>query len=189
TSWDVNRYRETLSSHNTGMNEEWETNLKRRYPPIYAPTSFECEPAVVLDRHGNILTWYLPGILKPERQVGSASEKSWRSNLELYCDLPEGMKMGTMSMSPAWFEQGHETLDDKMKVSSAFRSSKAISWLNKSRSTFALIGGILAVTQPDVFDMGMAAVEKLFRDPTLVGNPEHLVDVLEHWNLPFSALS
>ena len=46
-------------------------------PAVNAPKAMEAnqdfplldKPAIIIDRHGNILLWYLPGILRDERQV------------------------------------------------------------------------------------------------------------------------
>ena len=54
---------------------------------------------------------------------------------------------------------------------------------------FALIGGILSIIQPLLFDMGVQALQALESDPKLCDNPERLREVLEFWHVPFSGIS
>jgi hypothetical protein len=54
---------------------------------------------------------------------------------------------------------------------------------------FALIGGILSIIQPLLFDMGIQALKQLESDRDLCENPERLRDVLGFWHAPFSAIS
>jgi hypothetical protein len=122
-----------------------EASLKREYPPLNKVKA--SKPCIVVDAHGIILAWYLPGILNDSRQVGlftlsdhsnqcdahqnnimlatenlyplvkksigkksetkSETGISWRihpKNFNSGTDVPEG----AVSMSPAWFQQGHE---------------------------------------------------------------------------------
>ena len=67
---------------------------------------------------------YLPNILRPERHVSMfadlkllepvlknpKSSNSWRTSSEYYRPVKNGLKPGSMNISPAWFEQGHEVL-------------------------------------------------------------------------------
>lgn len=62
-------------------------------------------------------------------------------------------------------------------------------WLTKSRLPFALIGGILSVIQPELFEAGQEALRKLGLDPKYCDNPERLLEVLAIWYPPFSALA
>ena len=54
---------------------------------------------------------------------------------------------------------------------------------------FALIGGILSIIQPSLFDMGIQSLQQLESDPNLCDNPERLREVLRFWHAPFSAIS
>jgi hypothetical protein len=62
-------------------------------------------------------------------------------------------------------------------------------WLRKSRLPFALMGGILSIVQPELFDLGVQALQTLESDPEICDNPERLRELLGIWHLPFSALS
>jgi hypothetical protein len=62
-------------------------------------------------------------------------------------------------------------------------------WLEKSRLPFALIGGILSIIQPKLFEAGVKALKTLGSTPTHCDNPERLLEVLAIWYPPFSALA
>ena len=45
-----------------------EAALMRRYPPDDSDLTVS-SPRIIQDMHGNIITWYLPGILNDSRKV------------------------------------------------------------------------------------------------------------------------
>jgi hypothetical protein len=69
------------------------------------------------------------------------------------------------------------------------KDNSTCEWLRKNRLPFALMGGILSIIQPELFDMGVQALQALESEPELCDNPERLREVLRCWHLPFSALS
>jgi hypothetical protein len=115
---------------------------------------------------------------------------NWRTSSETYRPIVDGLKPGSMNISPAWFEQGHESEEHLLKVSADLaRENPTCEWLRKNRLPFALIGGILSVIHPELFDMGVEALRALESEPDLCDNPGRLLEVLRFWHLPFSALS
>jgi hypothetical protein len=69
-SWLAADYAEALSNSGkrcTGMQENIEERLRRLFPP--AATETIAEPCLVTDAEGNILLWFLPGLLGKEKQV------------------------------------------------------------------------------------------------------------------------
>ena len=77
-----------------------------------------------------------------------------------------------------------------LKVSEGLaRDNPTCDWLRKNRMPFALIGGILSIIQPLLFDMGVQALQALESDLKLCDNPERLREVLEFWHVPFSGIS
>ena len=69
-AWDAQRYDASLPKKPMGRNEADEERMKKRYPinEDYNDQPIN-EPAIVVDRHGKILVWYLPGALSKARQV------------------------------------------------------------------------------------------------------------------------
>jgi hypothetical protein len=77
-----------------------------------------------------------------------------------------------------------------LKVSEELtRENPTCQWLRMNRMPLALIGGILSIIQPLLFDMGVQALQALESDPELCDNPGRLREVLEFWHVPFSGIS
>lgn len=62
-------------------------------------------------------------------------------------------------------------------------------WLRKCRLPFALIGGILSIVQPELFESGREAFRLLAADPNASDDPQQLREILANWYTPFSALA
>jgi hypothetical protein len=50
------------------MNDNLEEILRKNFKPLKV-NHLEITPCTIADRHGQVLLWYLPNILRPERQV------------------------------------------------------------------------------------------------------------------------
>jgi hypothetical protein len=68
--WDAQRYDASLPKKPTGRNEPDEERMTQRYPldDEYKDRLIS-EPAIIVDQHGRIVAWYLPGALAKSRQV------------------------------------------------------------------------------------------------------------------------
>jgi hypothetical protein len=73
--WDATRYADRLprmpSRSGTVGGLKMEACLNGRYPPRNNSTAevHISRPCIIVDKHGVILAWHLPGILKDSRQV------------------------------------------------------------------------------------------------------------------------
>ena len=140
TAWDVQRYADRINPRNTGIGADHrEEALSHMFKPVDNAPALEIMPCTITDRHHRLLLWYLPNILRSERQVNAAlcnarrclqppqqsmfadlrqieavlkinhsQPTNWRNGPEFYRPVEGGLKPGTMNISPAWFEQGHE---------------------------------------------------------------------------------
>jgi hypothetical protein len=142
--WDVTRYADKLPrmAANSGTKAalEKEVQMKRQYPPLddSAAEPPVSRPCVIVDKHGIILAWYLPGILQDSRQVSLFTLSDRCIKFDLFQNKmmaateklrPLLMKRqigaswrtdpkkfcpgtkgpkGSVDISPAWFQQGHE---------------------------------------------------------------------------------
>ncbi|KAG1851128.1 hypothetical protein F4604DRAFT_1934137 [Suillus subluteus] len=97
-------------------------------------------PATIVDRGGNIVTIYLPNILSPSRvdhvnsatkalrnvllrSIPSSSDKSsWRSQGFVIPEEGGEFGAGRITVSPAYFMQRHERLQDPMVTSASYSS-------------------------------------------------------------------
>ncbi|KAI0943983.1 hypothetical protein AcV7_001922 [Taiwanofungus camphoratus] len=157
-------------------------------------------PVTVVDQHGKILVWHLPDVLSPEHQIwdNSAmlnqvlkshhpqSEGNWRMKSEYYMneDQCEQFLPGCINLSPAWFQQGHESMSFNPEICSVLKKPDSVSrvWLQRMRETSALIGGIMSIIHPELYRSGMASLRGMQWLPGVN-------EVLKEWHLPFNAMS
>ena len=62
-------------------------------------------------------------------------------------------------------------------------------WMNRSFETHILIGGLLGVLQPELYDVGKSGIFTFIDNPALVTNPNDLREALACWNVPFDNIS
>ena len=100
------------------------------------------------------------------------------------------LKPGTVSLSPAWFQQGHESSEFKLEVGAQMkRGAVGANWSLEMQESSALIGGILSIIHPQLYEQGMEALRRLETENGFVDDEEELYAALKHWTPPFSALS
>ncbi|KAH9166668.1 hypothetical protein EDB89DRAFT_1857208 [Lactarius sanguifluus] len=135
--------------------------MRRQYPPrndlaVDIPIS---RPCIVIDMQGVILAWHLPGILSDSWQkLHSMLEKrpkgtSWRVDLGYFPSGLEGLQ-GLADFSPAWFQQGHEMVQEFPQVSASLKKLAALDWLDHTTESNSIMGAILAVIHPELYDAG-----------------------------------
>ena len=78
-----------------------------------------------------------------------------------------------------------------MKVSPHLKSRTglAASWLQQTKDFTALVGGILNIIQPDLYQFGYQALRDLANNPNSTDSPVELLCALWSWYSLFSALS
>ncbi len=80
--------------------------------------------------------------------------------------------------------------DDKLAVSPPLqKNGVGLKWLDANQSTNILVGAILMVVQPDLYEIGCKALSELAVNPEHVSNSQYLAEALTKWNLPFNAIS
>ncbi|KAI6114442.1 hypothetical protein F5141DRAFT_1213631 [Pisolithus sp. B1] len=142
------------------------------------------DPATVLDVHGRVMLWYLPGIIPPERVKhlnrihlplkGSLVKHSKRKNESSmrfgHRDVPEldGRDMdpladamfghGRLMNSPATFQQGHLRLQDKVYESSNLKIPAVKEWLHEISYAEEFWNSISGLVLPDLARVGKDAI-------------------------------
>lgn len=71
TSWSVENYCQDLQKKCSGTNIKVEEAMRKKFPPVHTEMELYTTPMMVTDVNGNILVWYLPGILEPRMQVSA----------------------------------------------------------------------------------------------------------------------
>jgi hypothetical protein len=62
-------------------------------------------------------------------------------------------------------------------------------WLSLMVESSALIGGILSLVHPDLYEAGKQAMLHLDQHPNMADRPERLKQLLQVWSAPFHGLS
>ncbi|KAI9431400.1 hypothetical protein H4582DRAFT_2082573 [Lactarius indigo] len=194
--WDATRYAEKLPKKfprpGTAAADAGEAIMRRQYPPrndsaADIPIS---RPCIIVDMQGVILAWHLPGILNDSRQseMMAATAKlhpllekrrtgtSWRLDPGYF---PSGLDghQGLIDLSPAWFQQGHE-------VSVSLKNPAALDWLDRATETNSIMGAILAVIHPELYDAGRDTF-KVLRSCSEIKPQE----ILHKWTSVYSGIS
>ncbi|EGO04394.1 hypothetical protein SERLA73DRAFT_44070, partial [Serpula lacrymans var. lacrymans S7.3] len=161
-------------------------------------------PFIIMDIHGRIVLWYLPGILTEEKQqsmCGSLQHlkrnmeskcpkkpsKSWRQSSEYYknpgdCQLFPG---GLINLSSV-VQLGHESLHKSTLLGTGEL------WLQSFVETRALMSAILHVAHPALYGSAQEVLITLsFTHPSLPIFTVHQSDVtvLKVWSSVFNVLS
>lgn len=66
-----------------------------------------------------------------------------------------------------------------------------LKWLVETEDAMALIGGILSIAQPELYQVGRQAMQRLadHRGELLPTQTKELMEALEHWWTPFNAIT
>ncbi|KAH9474714.1 hypothetical protein JR316_0013179 [Psilocybe cubensis] len=207
-SWKADDYKDWLEVNGKGArgtNAEFERRVAEEFPPLVPGVIvFETEPFILCDIKGNILMWYLPGALKNRRQLkmwkelkilqGSFSideySSSWRKNTSNYMKREDCKTLapGTVSMAPAWFQQGHAK-SNPLEVSAELRKARGLRWIENFSDSAALIGAALSIMHTWQWQLAIQAMDNLYRDPDLVAKNETLPRVLNAWTSPLTGIS
>jgi hypothetical protein len=236
TDWDVRRYADRITMKYPGIGEEFEETMQKSFKPLKTSYHLEVTPCTITDRHGWVLVWYLPNILRPERQVRLSGftipDWHWRKigfNVRWPQNGGKGVEdwfdqVGFLAVRPRFFSCGPKRVEDwelqyfsrlvwagapgtsvlgrylsfwpvpkseehLLKVSAELRDDRLFAWLKKCQLPFALIGGILSIIQPELYNLGLEALRKLELHPEFCDNPKRMLEILGLWYAPFSALS
>lgn len=76
-----------------------------------------------------------------------------------------------------------------MQVSAAIRTSAGAEFLGAVAESTSIFAGVLSLIQPELYEVGMSGLRKLWQDPSLVETPSLLQAALEIWSVPFTGLS
>ncbi|KAG1721478.1 uncharacterized protein EDB91DRAFT_1088443 [Suillus paluster] len=163
---NIVRYSKLISLKDTGHNEEREKELLDRSPPGHDGTMFIDIPTTVLDITGAILVWILnilqEEIWKASQLLNPTLEKSvkvggsWQTNEEWFGQGSRNGEIaaGCINISPAWFQQGHETISDP-EVSTSLKGQCSKEILKAIARLAAIASAALRVMHPPQYWAGM----------------------------------
>ena len=76
-----------------------------------------------------------------------------------------------------------------MCVSAALWAPAGAAFLGAASESTTILAGVLSIIQPDLYNVGMAGLSRLWADPSLVPTPVVLREVLTLWSTPFNGVS
>ncbi|KAH9031242.1 hypothetical protein EDB84DRAFT_1562314 [Lactarius hengduanensis] len=157
-----------------------------------AAEAAESGPQIVIDTDNIILAWYLPGL---QNAIMAATEKlrsflgkkqtgaSSRTHCENFHPGTD-VKTGMITLSPAWFQQGHNNSQPAPQASVNFKLPAAMSWLEEISESNAILSAILGVIHPHLYKSGQDTFSRLRRAAEIDRQ-----DVLRDWTSVFSGVS
>jgi hypothetical protein len=133
---------------------------------------------------------------------------NWRSDPRFFrCAASCRPLPGSINLSPAWFQQARDVSvyfiqnylyrfgslqlpTDMLEVSAPLKPGKAkpaaTRWLSETAESFALMGALLHVVHPELYEAGRQIFRKLLEDPSQIKEGSAAKDVLKFWTSPFS---
>ncbi|KAG2131916.1 hypothetical protein BD769DRAFT_1666385 [Suillus cothurnatus] len=179
TDWDVDRFADSAkASHPSNAMQQRQKLAKYFVTPSFGRIT---EPTTLVDKHGRILTWYLPEILMADRvehvnesikllrpvldqSFPKATEQEkgpWRSQ---GFAIPSGggeFGAGRVTLCPGGFMQQHERLQDLLYQSSTLSLPAVQLWLSEMTATEQFWSAITSIIAPHQYLAGMQSVSSL----------------------------
>ncbi|KAG1733104.1 hypothetical protein EDB19DRAFT_1911684 [Suillus lakei] len=201
---DITRYSKLISPKDTRYNEEREEKLLERCPPGHEDIQFIKTPTTILDVSGAIIAWYLPDALTDatQKEIWAASdllapslEKSikvdsnWQTDQEWFNQSLENVELtpGCITLSPAWFQQGHENQSD-LEVSASLKGPSSENVLKAIARPAAIATAALRVMHPEQYWAGLRAFASL-REKAESKELPKMSETLQYWASVFNTLS
>ncbi|KAI6096116.1 hypothetical protein EDD17DRAFT_1767742 [Pisolithus thermaeus] len=158
TEWDIDRFAESKRN----------VEDKTKYFP-YPQWGHISDPATILDVHGRVVVWYLPGIMSPARvehlnkihlplkdslvkcsKIGGQSKRRFGHRHVPEGDGNEMFGYGHLMNSPATFQQAHMRLEDKVYESSSLKKAPVRQWLQDISYAEEFWNTIAEIVLPDL---------------------------------------
>ncbi|KAJ3537963.1 hypothetical protein NMY22_g5369 [Coprinellus aureogranulatus] len=172
------------------------------------------KPTAFVDKGNRVIGWFFPNAFTEERSEHvyhsvktlsnerhsalTASERkrqrnqgSWRDEQSVYSEArPYGLKPGAVNMSICWYSRGFGPHNSKPSPSASLGPvGGGREFVASERDTNALLGVILALAHPRLYDLQMEVLAALHHGKVEVENRERLDILLEHWSSPFTAFA
>ncbi|KAG2108902.1 uncharacterized protein F5147DRAFT_652499 [Suillus discolor] len=167
-NFDMMRYSEVLQKQERGVNPCREEFLLTRYPPDHEIILER--PAVVLDKFGLIVLWYLPGAIDAAIQNdmlvatmmmsgplgksitrGTSPKEKWHTDESNFQISEQGFTSGCINLSPGWFLQAHLAPQFQPKVSATLKSDNGVAYCRVMCRPAALVAAASRVMHSGLY--------------------------------------
>ncbi|KAJ3544401.1 hypothetical protein NMY22_g2791 [Coprinellus aureogranulatus] len=190
--------------------------LRKRFCGPYPPNAngdlhLVDKPCVYLDKDQKVSGWYIPGLFSSElsEQVfeavqaatiepgsiftvskSGASLNSWRNKEESFanpqkCVIPPG----NANISVGWYPLGQGGDHTRLTPSTAAKSVAGLEFVERLEEVNALIGALLGVIQPGVFQRQMEVLQELYHVRGELAHCEAIEALFQSWSTPFNAFA
>ncbi|KIK20554.1 hypothetical protein PISMIDRAFT_71675, partial [Pisolithus microcarpus 441] len=164
-------------------------------------------PTALLDGDGNIKLWYLPGAIDPmhqknvwdslnllrvplEESIKKLCNHGWRNDQLLFRETTD--LVGSIDLSPGWYQQGHGPPDFHPEVSRLLKSGRehngAWQWVNEMSEFHVLLSGMLAIIHPRMYAAGWEALIQLDMEVKRREDMD-MSSILPSWNSVYNSVS
>ncbi|KAG1888825.1 hypothetical protein F4604DRAFT_1502486, partial [Suillus subluteus] len=193
--FDMAQYADALHMMEKGIRPDREENLLARYPPD--GEILLDRPAVVCDKFGIIILWYLPGAIDLAIQVirlaksvtrGAETNGKWLTHESNFYPSQHGITPGCINLLPAWFVQGHLAPKFHLEVLATLKGDDGRSFCQAIQRPAVLIAAALRVMHPNLYWSSLVtqlALGVWAADRKL----DEMRDRLREWASVFTALS
>ncbi|KAH6867622.1 hypothetical protein BKA70DRAFT_1452839 [Coprinopsis sp. MPI-PUGE-AT-0042] len=167
------------------------------FPNAPSPSS----PATYLDKDGFIFWWFLPGILRDQRQskihqdttnLALMEDKErfrlddgiWTTESDLYRPLSR-CKAGYMDVCLESLSSAKEPVTGSPPPVLPARDECMERWFGDMVDSLAVLSSITAITQPQIWEASFQVIESMHNGKLLCAQPS---SILSQWAVPFSRL-
>ncbi|KAI9455740.1 hypothetical protein HD554DRAFT_2331554 [Boletus coccyginus] len=155
--WDFDRFAESERKHHSG----------KYFPEIHLDKL--TQPTTIVDIHGRILAWYLPGLLLPYlvEELNSATiilKKALCNSVTSRGDpstYQAEFGAGVLSVSIGKFLLGHKRLQDPIYHSPTLRHELVQQWLQMIQPVEELLDAVILLVHPEMWKANRDTVQKL----------------------------
>ncbi|RXW17954.1 hypothetical protein EST38_g7892 [Candolleomyces aberdarensis] len=170
---------------------------------------FTSKPTIYIDQVDKVAAWYFPRAFTERRNTMvfdhtrvitqrhpnliriRPNSEHWRDDLTLYSDPAACyIQPGHANFSVCWYAQGHGPgtgIPGPSASLSRTGSPGGLEYLEWLTVTNSLIGVLLALVHPELYDLQMQVLQELYVGDVDVSDRKLLLEVFEHWATPFSA--
>ncbi|KAH6885995.1 hypothetical protein BKA70DRAFT_1444654 [Coprinopsis sp. MPI-PUGE-AT-0042] len=213
-SWNIEDYIKT-TCRKTALADGDELNrFEKLFPPVTPkgasglPRLMD-EPFIVTDSNGRILFFYLPSIISQSHQARIIEAIEWLSTspqsaslkikddgnfrthpgkFQAYPNFPL-IRSGVATYSSAWPQMGHKNSSIAPSANFCAAKEKAHQFLEHLSESLAVLGSILALVHPAMFESGLDVLAYLESKAIVANHQPVLKKVLSAWTSPFTAFS
>ncbi|KAJ3533200.1 hypothetical protein NMY22_g7431 [Coprinellus aureogranulatus] len=167
-------------------------------------------PMVFIDQEGVVVAWYLPGLYTTKRCEhvirsvlslssrpksilrSSSARQTWRNDDSMFAS-PDKCDMipSHINVSICWYNLGYDSRNSVPGPSANLedREGGAMEFLEDEAELHALVGALLSITNPVLFETQFSVLAELARSTSKVINRSTMNEAFHYWTSPFTGFA